>query len=207
MTRNQSLKKFLEDYADATKHIDNSDKPKHSRYRPGIGCFGENRQVKMVMNYLKITDSKYKNYRLQKQYPSERKRLDLLLPGEWAIEFKWTSLHGDKENFEDYKNLSSTICYPFLVSKNSSVSLAGDCIKLSSSQFKERKAVILIYYEKEIMPEDFDIEILLEQFESIIPKIAQKRFKLSSKCLVTRNGLIHHNHQILKLYGWEIIKE
>ena len=74
-------------------------------------------------------------------------------------------------------------------------------------------AVVLIYYEKwniEDMPEGYDINILIDAFELfIIPKISQKnKFKLGERIETPWSGkLKHHNHEKVKLFGWEVIPD
>ena len=205
---NINLQKFINDYAVGTKQVDTKIRPQNKNFHPGIGTFGEDAQVEMVMDYLSKNNELYQEYNLQVPYPSDnRKRLDLLLPDEWAIEFKWNSIYYDNGKDLGIESTCKTICYPFLKQNGASVSLIGDCIKLSNNGFKERKAVIFIYYEKDEMPGDFDINILLDQFENTLSRQNNYSFSLGERCYSVQTDLIHPIHQKLKLYGWEILSD
>jgi len=205
---NIDLQDYIEDYALGTKQIDNQIKPKNKQFHPGIGTFGEDAQVEMVMNHISNNNQKYEDFKLQVPYPSyKRKKLDLLLPDELAIEFKWNSIYYDNGKELGIESVCKTICYPFLKENGNSVSLIGDSIKLFDSGFHEKKAVVFIYYERKKMPVGFNINLLLNQFENTLSKDSKNSFYLGKRCFSEQTELIHPVHQKLKLFGWEILSK
>ena len=87
-----SLGEVISDFADAFKAVDETRPQGASRrrtYRPGIGPLTEADALNRVLQHLKEgTRPSYYRDASPKRYPSSRKQCDLVIPGEWAIEFK-----------------------------------------------------------------------------------------------------------------------
>lgn len=198
------LQRILDDIAQTLKYVDTVERPHYSKWPAGIGAFPETKIVMKVWEHLKNEHPDYKESQLEKHYPvkdTKEARCDFYIPGAWAIEFKVSQVFMSKD-MED-ENWSRRILHPFLDVKNKqSVSLIGDCIKLSKSNFSERKAVVLIHFEHQ--PEDIDVGIAIKAFEYIVQELL--KIELAERCSSAQKGLIHPHHQQVKLFGWEVKK-
>src|SRR3954466_12376281 len=90
---------IVNDFAKALKEVD-ALRPQGSSklrtYRAGVGPLAEAESVSRAIEYLKSrsSSSAYMNA-LPKKYPSSRQQCDLVIPSEWAIEFKLLRPFGD----------------------------------------------------------------------------------------------------------------
>jgi hypothetical protein len=79
-------------------------------------------------------------------------------------------------------------------------------LKLASSNFSERKAIILFGYvhnEAEMTPIERNIEIVLMTLELILEKV--HNLKLGKRVETERRPLTHETtHQQLIVYAWEV---
>src|SRR5216684_6150536 len=127
------LAEIIADVADALVEIDRSGQP-FRNFRPGVGPYGEPQLVKLVAKSLNVLP-KYHGQMRTKRNP------DLLIPNEWAIEFKIVRPFGD--NGKEAENWSVNLLHPY----PGNVSTIGDALKLSAIDFTERRAVVVVGYE------------------------------------------------------------
>jgi hypothetical protein len=140
-----SLSEVVSDFADAFKAVDETRPQGSSRtrtYRPGIGPLTEADAVNRALEHLKVgTRTSYYLDASPKRYPSSRQQCDLVIPNEWAIEFKLLRPFGD--NGAEAEHWSENALHPY----PGNVSSIGDSIKLIESGFPERKAIVIFGYE------------------------------------------------------------
>jgi len=180
------LGEVLQDIADAIVRIDKSGKPFRA-FQPGAGPYGEPQLVKLIAADLNQIP-KYRNSVRTKRTP------DLLIPNEWAIEFKITRPFGD--NDKEAENWSVNLLHPY----PGNVSAIGDCYKLTNYSGPEKRAVIVIGYEH--TPARIDLTPLVTSFEVVASQVLG--FSLSERLEIKREGLTHPVHRALRLFAWEI---
>lgn len=122
-----------------------------------FGPYGEPQLVKLIASYLNELP-KFHGAARTKRTP------DLLIPNEWALEFKITRPYGD--NSREAENWSVNLLHPYA----GNVSTIGDCYKLAALHCPERKAVIVIGYEH--TPPQIDLTPLIESLEAIVKYVA-----------------------------------
>jgi len=164
------LKQIVDDFALALKAVDES-KPrgvsKARVYLPGVGPLSESVAVSKALNYLKTTKVGAYSGARESRYPNSAMLCDLLIPNQWAIEFKLGRPFGD--NGEEAEHWSENLLHPY----PGNTSLIGDCLKLINSGFSERKAVIVLGYEHD--PPKIQIEPTIKSFEIIMRKVTKGR--------------------------------
>lgn len=166
------LNELASDIVNAVASVDASRVP-HRSFQPGAGPYGEPQLVKLVATCLG-TLPKY-NGVCTKRAP------DLLLPGEWAVEFKIARPFGD--NAKEAESWSVNLLHPY----PGNVSTIGDCYKLLKLAGPERKAAVVIGYEH--VPPQIDLTPLIDSFEAIAEHVA--RIRLSPRVELRREGLVH----------------
>jgi hypothetical protein len=181
------LKELITDIADALVEIDSSGVP-FKNYQPGVGPYGEPQLLVKVASWLNDLP-KYNRGARTKRTP------DLLLPGEWAVEFKLARPFGDNGN--QAENWSVNLLHPY----EGNVSAIGDCLKLQAIPSEERKAVAVIGYEHD--PPRIDLTPLVESFEVIAQLVMQ--INLGSRVEVQRGHLVHPVHQRVRIFAWEVM--
>lgn len=181
------LAEIIADVADALVEIDRSGQP-FRNFQPGVGPYGEPQLVKLVVNSLNVL-SKYHGQVRTKRNP------DLLIPNEWAIEFKIVRPFGD--NGKEAENWSVNLLHPY----PGNASVVGDCYKLARYQGSERRAAVVIGYEH--LPPRIDLSPLIRSFETIVANVCG--MKLSVRVETGRDTLIHPVHQSLRVFAWEVI--
>jgi len=181
------LQELVSDTADALVNVDASRVPFRT-FQPGVGPYGEPQLVKLIAAFLNRM-SKYHGAVCTKRTP------DLLVPNEWAVEFKIARPYGD--NDREAENWSVNLLHPYA----GNVSTIGDCYKLMKLSGPERKAVAVIGYEH--VPCRIDLTPLIEAFEVIAREVAQ--IKLSTRVQCRRGGLVHSAHQCMRLFAWEVL--
>ena len=162
-----SLSEVVSDFADAFKAVDETRPQGSSRartYRPGIGPLKEADAVNRALQHLKegTRSTRYRDAS-PKQYPNSRQQCDLVIPEEWANEFKLLRPFGD--NGAQAEHWSENALHPY----PGNVSSIGDAIKLIESGFPERKAIVIFGYEHS--PPLIDITIAIESFEAIAKQV------------------------------------
>jgi hypothetical protein len=187
MSSQTNLEDLISDIASAIVRIDAS-RECFRDFQPGVGPFGEPQLVKLIADHLNQL-SKYRHAAVTKRTP------DLLIPDEWALEFKITRPFGD--NGKEAENWSVNLLHPYL----GNVSAIGDCYKLARHRGPERRAVVVVGYEH--VPPLIDLTVLVESFEVIARNVLG--LKLSSRVEVRRNGLVHPVHQCLRIFAWEVM--
>jgi hypothetical protein len=194
-----SLGDIVDDFAEAFKAVDETRPQGASRtrtYRPGIGPLTEADAVNRALQYLKeSTRSTYYLDASPKRYPSSRQQCDLVILGEWAIEFKLLRPFGD--NGAEAEHWSENALHPY----PGNVSSIGDSIKLIESGFFERKAILVFGYEHSLPL--IDITIAIESFEAIAKQVVG--IELGERYSAQFGPLIHPVHQRGKVFGWQVL--
>jgi hypothetical protein len=181
------LMKVFYDIAEAIVAIDASGIPFRS-FQPGVGPYGEPQLLKLIAERL----NKLPEYRAS---VATRRTPDLIIPGEWAIEFKITRPFGD--NGQEAENWSVNLLHPY----SGNVSSIADCLKLLELPGSERKAVAVIGYEHS--PPKIDLTPLVKSFEVIAEYVVG--IKLIKRIEERRERLIHPVHQSVRVFAWEVI--
>lgn len=191
------LKQIVDDFALALKAVDES-KPKGVSkarvYHPGVGPLSESVAVFKALNYLKTTKARAYSGAGESRYPNSAKLCDVLIPNQWAIEFKLARPFGD--NGEEAEHWSENLLHPY----PGSISLIGDCLKLIHSGFSEKKAVLVLGYEHD--PPKITIEPTIKSFEIIAKDVMG--ILLGERLHSTFVELIHPVHQQGHVFGWEV---
>jgi hypothetical protein len=181
------LEEVVTDIADAVVSIDASRVP-HRMFQPGVGPYGEPQLVKLIAAFLNGRPEYHGKV-------CTRRTPDLLIPNEWALEFKIARPFGD--NGKEAENWSVNLLHPYA----GNVSSIGDCYKLLALEGKERKGIVVIGYEH--VPCRIELAPLIESFEVISKHVA--RINLSSRVECRRERLVHPVHQCVTLFGWEVL--
>jgi hypothetical protein len=193
-----SLGEVVSDFADAFKAVDETRPQGGSRtrtYRPGIGPLTEADAVSRALQYLKESKrSSYYREASPKRYPNSRQQCDLVIPTEWAIEFKLLRPFGD--NGVEAEHWSENALHPY----PGNVSSIGDSFKLIESGFPERKAIVTFCYEHS--PPLIDTTVAIESFEAIAKQAVG--IKLGARQSAEFGSLIHPVHQQGKVFGWQV---
>ncbi len=180
------LKEIAVDIVDALVNIDAAREPFRD-FQPGVGPYGEPQLVKRIAAQL----NKLPKYN---QAADTKRTPDLLIPNEWAIEFKIARPFGD--NGREAENWSVNLLQPY----PGNVSTVGDCYKLMKLEGSERKAVVVIGYEH--TPARIELTPLIESIEVIAKEVAH--VKLSPRVECRREGLVHPVHQTVRVFAWEV---
>jgi hypothetical protein len=183
-----SLGQIVNHFAEALAEVDRLGL-QNKNYLAGIGPFGEVVAVRETLKYLKAAYPSIYRTAVTKRCP------DLLIPNEWALEFKIIRPFGNDNKLAEH--WSENILHPY----EGNVSSLGDCLKLIKSGFQEKKAVIVFAYEH--TPPQVDLTIVLRSFEMIAKDIL--RIKLDNRCTAEFANLIHPVHQQGKVFGWEVL--
>src|SRR5215211_5674100 len=194
-----SLSDIVSDFADAFKAVDDTHPQGSSRtrtYKPGIGPLTEADAIDRALQYLKeSTRSTYYVDASPKRYPSSRQQCDLVIPDEWAIEFKLLRPFGD--NGAEAEHWSENALHPY----PGNVISIGDSIKLIESGFPERKAIVIFGYEHSSPL--IDISIAIESFEAIAKQVVG--IELGARRSAEFGPLIHPVHQQGNVFGWQVL--
>lgn len=182
------LPELVADIANALAAVD-ATRPVHKEFRPGIGPFGEAEAIRAALAWLKNTKPDLYGSALIKRLP------DLLIPTDWAIEFKIIRPFGD--NGKPAEHWSENILHPY----TGNTSSLGDCVKLLESGLSERKAVVIIGYEH--TPPVVPLEPAVVGFEVLAAQVLSLR--VSKRVEEVRQELSHEVHQQVRVYGYEIL--
>jgi hypothetical protein len=74
-------------------------------------------------------------------------------------------------------------------------------MKLLEMRGPERRGVVVIGYEH--APAVIDLTTLVDAFEAIASQVAQ--IHLSQRLEQRRDGLVHPVHQVVRVFGWEVL--
>jgi hypothetical protein len=183
----------VNDFCDGIHAVDSSG-PLEKTYRPGIGPLTEARTVQLVYEHIANAKPIYSKAKPM-QYPGERSKCDIVIPDEWALEFKLARPFGD--NGKPAEHWIENLLYPYPGNQ----SVLGDCMKLLKSGFGSRKAVIIFGFEH--TPPRLDLEIAIAAYETIARTVLNLQIgeRISASC----SGLIHPHHQQATVWGWEVV--
>ncbi|MBH0199099.1 MAG: hypothetical protein HP497_06715 [Nitrospira sp.] len=181
------LTALVEDIACALAAVD-GERAVHKQFQPGIGPFGEADAVRAALVWLKTTNPERYGEAATKRLP------DLLIPAKWAVELKVVRPFGD--NGLPAEHWSENVLHPY----PGNTSSLGDCLKLLTSNLRERKAIIIFGYEH--TPPRVPLEPALAGFEILARELL--RLSLSARAEALRQNLVHPVHQQLRVYGYEI---
>jgi hypothetical protein len=190
------LSNLIADFASALAEVDATNPVGSSgRFKPGCGPLTESEVTTLILRRLRERNAAYRRA-APTRYSNGRAEYDFVLPGEWAVEVKLARPFGD--NGKPAERWSENLLYPYAGNTSS----LGDCLKLLSSNFPERKAVLVIGYEH--TPPVIPLEPAIRGFELLAAEVL--RLKLSSREQVTVTGLVHPCHQQATIYGWEVLR-
>jgi len=119
----------------------------------------------------------------------------LVIPEEWAIEFKLLRPFGDNGAQPEHWSKNAPPPYP------GNVSSIGDSFKLIESGFPERKAIVIFGYEHS--PPLIDTTVAIESFEAIAKQVVG--IELAARQAAEFGPLIHPVHQQGKVFGWQAL--
>jgi hypothetical protein len=181
------LQQVAYDVANVLSEVDATRVPFRS-FAPGVGPYGEPQLLKLISD----------NFRLLPKYGPgtvTRRTPDLLIPTQWALEFKIARPFGD--NGAEAENWTVNLLHPY----PGSTSSIGDCLKLLDLPGPERRAVFVIGFEHS--PAKIDLTPLIESFEIIADRVV--RIRLGPRVEIRREGLIHPVHQCVRVFAWEVL--
>jgi len=187
---NCSLKSVVDEFADGLLAVDASGVP-HKSFKPGVGPYGEADAVRLALEKMRTRRPELFSEARTKRLP------DVLIPGQWALEFKIIRPFGD--NGLPAEHWSENILHPY----PGNTSSLGDCMKLLHSGLPERKGIIVFGYEhvQAVIP----LDPAIRSFELLAEQIMQ--IKLTPRIERRIEGLIHPVHQVLRVFGWEILNK
>lgn len=160
-------------------------------YSPGIGPHTESRTIELVLEQLAWHDHSVP--RTSVPYPcASRQKCDLVLEGEWAVEVKMLRFLGDNGKPND--NILMHILSPYPAHR----SALADCMKLRSSGFAERLAILIYGYDYAAWPMDPAVEA----FEAL----AMRSVELGTRTVAAFSHLVHPVHQEGRVFGWEVLR-
>lgn len=161
-------------------------------YSAGIGPHTEAATITLVLDALSPSCHAAAKAQVSVPYPCvARQRCDVVLPGQWALEFKLLRFLGD--NGKQNGNMLTHILSPY----PSDRSALTDCDKLAASGFPERRAIVIWGYDYERWPMDPAIEA----FELL----AERRQPLGPRVEATFAGLVHPVHAAGRVFAWELV--
>jgi len=181
------LTEIVADVAEALVAVDSCGVA-FKEFRPGVGPYGEPQLLRAVAKHLNARRS-YAGAVRTKRTP------DMLIPGQWALEFKLARPFGD--NGHEAENWSVNLLHPY----EGNVSVVGDCLKLQRLNGPERKAAVVIGYEH--TPPRISLAPLLDAFEVVATNVVN--IALGPRVQAARVGLCHPVHQQLVVAAWEVL--
>lgn len=179
-------KQLLVDFADAIADLDRSAIP-FKTFQPGAGPYGEPQLVAEVARRL-AEKFEYRGART-------KRKPDLLIPDQWAIEVKIARPFGD--NGKEAENWSVNLLHPY----SGNTSSIGDALKLREYEGQERRMVVVVGYEHS--PAVISLSPLFDAFEAIARDVML--LELGERTEEIRNQLIHPVHQVVRVVGWEVL--
>src|SRR5258708_12398606 len=110
------LQQIVNDVRDSLVFVDACGVP-FKQFQPGVGPYGDPQLMRAVVDHLK---------KLPSCIDAQTKRTpDILIPGEWALEFKIARPFGD--NGKEAENWSVNLLHPY----EANISPIGACLNLS----------------------------------------------------------------------------
>jgi hypothetical protein len=183
-----SLKQVVDAFTEGLRAIDGSGVP-HKSFKPGVGPYGEADAIRLALQDMRTRSPELFSEARTKRLP------DVLIPRQWALEFKIVRPFGD--NGLPAEHWSENVLHPY----PGNTSSLGDCMKLLQSGLPERKGIIVFGYEhaQPVVP----LDPAIRAFELLAAQIMQ--VKLTPRFERRIEGLIHPVHQVLRVFGWEIL--
>lgn len=163
-------------------------------YQPGLGPHSESRALSLALEELTLSDPELASTLAREvPYPTERRRkCDLVVGTEWAVEVKMLRMIGDNGKPND--NMLMHILSPYPAHR----SAVTDCAKLLDSGLPGRKAVVIFGYDHD----DWPIEVAATAFEVLAAKTA----RLVATGPVAFGPLVHPVHHAGFVQGWEVLR-
>jgi len=183
-----TLHQLAKDFADALQAVDASGRA-HKNFRPGIGPFGEADATKAALEILRQRNPLTYGPAVTKRQP------DLLIPDHWQVELKVIRPFGD--NGKQAENWSQNLLHPY----GGNTSSIGDCLKLIRSDRQERRAILVFGFEHD--PAKIPLDPCVQGFELLAEHLM--RIHLSERVEEIRRQLVHPEHQVLRVFGWEVL--
>jgi hypothetical protein len=182
------LAELVADFADGLAAVDSS-RVAHKEFQPGIGPYGEAQAVGAALKHMQARKPAHYSKAATKRLP------DVLIPGQWALEFKIVRPFGDNGKLAEH--WSENVLHPY----PGNTSSLGDCLKLLECGLSERKAIVIFGYEH--CPAQVCLETAVASFELLAREIM--KVKLGARVEELRYELVHPVHQQLRVYGFEVI--
>ena len=183
-----SLKAVVDNFGEGLRVIDATGIA-HKSFKPGVGPYGEAEAIRLALQHMRTQSPEVFSEARTKRIP------DVLIPGQWALEFKIIRPFGD--NGLPAEHWSENILHPY----PGNTSSIGDCMKLLQSGLSERKGIIVFGYEHATAVVPLDPAV--RSFELLAAQIMQ--VKLTPRIERRIEGLVHPVHQVLRIFGWEIL--
>jgi hypothetical protein len=183
-----SLHQLVKDFGDALQVVDASRRT-HKTFQPGIGPFGEADATKAALEILRQQDPRTYGKAVTKRQP------DLLIPDHWQVELKVIRPFGD--NGKEAENWSQNLLHPY----QGNTSSIGDCLKLIRSTRPEKRAILVFGFEHD--PPQISLDPCIQGFVLLAEHLVGIR--LSDRVEETRRPLVHPEHQVLRVFGWEVL--
>ncbi len=183
-----SLTTVVDAFAAGLHAIDSSGTA-HKTFRSGVGPYGEGEAVRLALQHMRAQSPELFSSARTKRLP------DVLIPGQWALEFKIVRPFGDNGLLAEH--WSENILHPYAGNTSS----LGDCLKLQLCGLPERKGIIVFGYEhaQAVIP----LDAAVRSFELLASQVMQ--INLTPRIERRIDGLIHPVHQVLRVFGWEIL--
>ncbi|WP_206537580.1 transcriptional regulator [Natronococcus amylolyticus] len=187
-------------FADAIPSVD--ERATHSRWRPGIGPFEEENQIKMIREEVEQRASIGESIKHEQPYPNSNRRVDLLLDDDGdllPIEAKLIRFRRDNGNIDP--NMYKSVFSPF--PERSSSTMLTDCQKLVESGFGFPCGVLGLYYEaNDEMYTNLCAEGIAEKFTLDVKYWYD--IPIETVCIEPFDGLRHPHHQHGAVIAWKI---
>lgn len=196
----RALEQIVDDFTTALAELDASRPVGRGmgkvprEFKPGIGPLSEAETIKRCVAGLRENDTYYADA-APLRYVGSRSTCDLVIPGEWSIEFKQIRPFGD--NGVEAEHWSQNALHPY----PGHVSSLGDAMKLRSSDLTPRKAIIIFGYEHS--PALLSLDPVIQGFELLATQLLG--FQLGPRIERRIGPLVHPVHQVGRVFAWELM--
>jgi len=180
------MQQLVNDIADAIKAVDCSGVA-FKQFKLGAGPYGEPQLTKLIAQHLAKQGTRYPGVKTCR-IP------DLLVPGQWAIEFKIVRPFGDNGKGAEHRSQNLLHPYP------GNVSAISDVFKLLQREGTENRVIIVITYEHD--PPKIDVSRLVSAFELLCRQLLN--LPLGERFSKAVNKCVHPVHQTARVYGWPV---
>ena len=184
--------------AEVLKEFDRERPVDNEKYRPGIGPFREKQLAIEIARRLSRKEVEGFHFTASTHQQPDM-RLRVVDPQgftvAWAVELKIVRPFGDNGSLDEH--WSKNLLHPY----EGNTSLIGDALKLLGSEESRNNGLIAICYEHR--SPKVELEPLIASFELIAKAI--KDIPLGERTEERREGLVHPEHQVLRLIGWPLV--